>query len=162
MDFVVSTGDIKLADKLIELGLSSRATPNLDIAAEANRFAILKHLNDLERERKLKCTASGRLAEHAARTGNTEMFLYIANHCKQHLLGEKRFVSNSLLTAAAKSGKLAMVKLVFSYQCREGIRQPMGPGSSRSMDRKDISSAAPSYKSYGEIMEYLSDPHTVW
>ena len=86
MDLAVRTGDIKLADKLIELKLG---VPNLDIAAKANQLAMLKHLNDLEKkEGKFQCKATKRLAEYAARTGNSQMFFYVANHCDKHFLGD--------------------------------------------------------------------------
>ena len=142
IDFAVRTGDIKLADNLIKLKLG---IPDLDIAVKANQFAMLRHLNNSRLEGKCECKATQRLADHAARTGDTDMVDYISIWCKKY------FDGTSLMMAAVESGELEMVKLVYSYERREIIRW------ASVYDYEELREEAASNDSF-DIMEYLEDP----
>ena len=76
LDQAIASGDIQLVSRMLQI---FAGFPNLDIAAEADQFEMLKFLDRIDRAGTCVCVATGRMDVHAAMNSNLAMLDWLIN-----------------------------------------------------------------------------------
>ena len=105
----VASGNIRLVSRMLQ---TFSGFPNMDIAAEADQFEMLKFLDGIDKSGTCICRATRRMAVHAATNCNQPMLEWLINN-RLEAFGEGVF------EAAAGTGSMPMLHWVLE-QAKQG------------------------------------------
>ena len=103
LDQAVASGDIQLVSRMLQI---FSGFPNLDIAAEADQFEMLKFLDSMDRAGTCVCVATGRMAVYAAINSNLAMLDWLIN-TRLEVDGK------GVLAAAVELGNIHIISWIF-------------------------------------------------
>ena len=118
LDAIVAGGDIRLVSRIIQ---TFSLFPDMDIAAKADQFEMLKFLDGLDKAGSCICQATSQMAVHAATNCNLAMLGWLVSN-------RLEVDGTEILTAAAATGNMFIVSWIFEQEEKTRIAKLVWEG----------------------------------